>query len=87
MKTILITGAAGGIDSCLVEEYISRGYRVFGADLVNNEKMDALQRKAPDSFDFLKADDASHLISDHSNQTIWCRQNTSVFSRRKPCLP
>lgn len=56
MKTILITGAAGGIGSCLAEEYMARGYYVFGADLKPNEKTDALQRKAPESFDFLEMD-------------------------------
>ena len=34
MKTVLITGAAGGLGIGLVREYLSRNYRVFGADIV-----------------------------------------------------
>ena len=34
MKNILITGAAGGLGIALVNEYLSRGFRVFAADVV-----------------------------------------------------
>lgn len=34
MKTVLITGAAGGLGICLAREYLSRGYMVFGVDVV-----------------------------------------------------
>ncbi|MDO5435019.1 MAG: SDR family NAD(P)-dependent oxidoreductase [Clostridia bacterium] len=33
MKQMLITGAAGGVGSCLVREYIDRGYHVYAADI------------------------------------------------------
>lgn len=74
MKTILITGAAGGVGSCLVEEYIARGYHVFGADLRRNEKVDSLQRKTPDAFDFTEFDASS--TESAQELAIWISQKT-----------
>lgn len=36
MKQMLITGAAGGVGSCLVREYLARGYYVYAADIQND---------------------------------------------------
>lgn len=36
MKRILITGAAGGVGSCLVREYLDRHYYVYAADIAEN---------------------------------------------------
>ncbi|MBR2822293.1 MAG: SDR family NAD(P)-dependent oxidoreductase [Clostridia bacterium] len=50
MKNILITGAAGGLGIALVNEYLSRGFRIFAADIVPEEE--ALSR-LPDEKDRL----------------------------------
>ncbi len=42
MKNIVITGAAGGLGAALAGEYLSRGFRVFAADVVPEEE--ALKR-------------------------------------------
>lgn len=54
MKHILITGAAGGIGSCLVDEYLKRGYCVFGADRV--ARSDAEQARAGQPYEFFLLD-------------------------------
>ena len=56
MKNILITGAAGGLGLCMVREYLSRGYRVFGADLAVNPESEKLQAEADGRYSFYAAD-------------------------------
>ena len=46
MKTVLITGAAGGLGVSLVKEYLSRGYKVFGADIGKRPETDKLLAEA-----------------------------------------
>lgn len=56
MKTVLITGAAGGLGTCMVREYLSRGYRVYGADIVRHPDTDELLEQAGGSYLFLQTD-------------------------------
>ena len=56
MKTVLITGAAGGLDIGLVREYLSRNYRVFGADIVRRPETDQLVEESGGNYMFLEAD-------------------------------
>jgi NAD(P)-dependent dehydrogenase (short-subunit alcohol dehydrogenase family) len=56
MKTILITGAAGGLGICLVREYLSRGYRVFGADIRKRPDTDKLLAEADGNYLFFETD-------------------------------
>lgn len=56
MKTVLVTGAAGGLGICLVREYLLRGYRVFGADIVRRPETDQLEEELGGSFRFFETD-------------------------------
>ncbi len=56
MKTVLITGAAGGLGICLVREYLSRGYRVFGADCARRPATDELLAEAGENYVFIETD-------------------------------
>lgn len=56
MKTVLLTGAAGGLGICLVREYLSRGYKVFGADLGHRADTDELLAEAGGNYLFFEAD-------------------------------
>ncbi|MBP5329988.1 MAG: SDR family NAD(P)-dependent oxidoreductase [Spirochaetaceae bacterium] len=62
MKTVLITGAAGGLGICLVREYLSRGYRVFGADIGKRPDTDKLLAEAGGNYRFFETD-----VSDSSS--------------------
>lgn len=42
MKNILITGATGGMGSAITKTLIDKGYRVFGLDYIEAEKIDGL---------------------------------------------
>ena len=37
MKNVLITGAASGLGTALVREYLKRGFRVFATDILPEE--------------------------------------------------
>ena len=56
MKTVLITGAAGGLGICMVREYLSRGYAVFGADVALRPETEALLAEAGGKYRFTLAD-------------------------------
>ena len=56
MKTVLITGAAGGLGICLVKEYLSRGYRVFGADIGKHPDTDKLLVETGSNYSFFETD-------------------------------
>lgn len=56
MKTILITGAAGGLGICLVREYRSRGYKVFGTDIGRRADTEKLLAEAGGNYQFLETD-------------------------------
>ena len=56
MKTVLITGAAGGLGIGLVREYLSRNYRVFGADIVRHPETDQLAEESGGNYMFFEAD-------------------------------
>ncbi len=56
MKTVLITGAAGGLGICLVREYLSRGYRVFGADIGKRTDTDKRLAEANGNYLFFETD-------------------------------
>ena len=56
MKTVLITRAAGGLGIGLVREYLSRNYRVFGADIVRHPETDQLAEESGGNCMFFEAD-------------------------------
>ena len=56
MKTVLITGAAGGLGVSLVREYLSRGYRVFGTDKESRPETEKLLAGAAGDYLFTEAD-------------------------------
>ena len=56
METVLITGAAGGLGIGLVREYLSRNYRVFGADIVRHPETDQLAEESGGNCMFFEAD-------------------------------
>ena len=56
MKKVLVTGAAGGLGACLVREYLSRNYRVFGADIVRHEEIGKMMDEAGGNYLFFETD-------------------------------
>ena len=56
MKTILISGASGGLGLQLCKVYLALGYRVFGTDLRENESTTALRETSGGNFGFFAAD-------------------------------
>ncbi len=56
MKTVLITGAAGGLGVSLVKEYLSRGYKVFGADIGKRPETEKLLAEAGGNYSFFETD-------------------------------
>ena len=56
MKTVLITGAAGGLGVCLVQEYLSRGFRVFGTDVACRPETEKQLAEAKGNYVFTEAD-------------------------------
>ena len=62
MKTVLITGAAGGLGISLVKEYLSRGYKVFGADIGKRPETETVLAEAGGNYRFFETD-----VSDSSS--------------------
>lgn len=80
MKTVLITGAAGGLGICLAREYLSRSYMVFGVDVVQqHSETDRLFEEANGQFVFFST--RMYLI--HLRFSTWL--STSV-QKRKPWI-
>ena len=56
MNTVLVTGASGGLGISLVREYLSRGFKVFGADVVRRPETDSQLGKAGGRYVFFETD-------------------------------
>jgi len=56
MKRVLITGVAGGLGSCLAEEFIRKAYFVFGFDKEHNDKSGLLETEYAGRFEFFQVD-------------------------------
>ncbi len=56
MKTILISGAAGGLGTCLTREYLRRGWFVLGTDLARSLETEEQLDRHPGTYRFLAAD-------------------------------
>lgn len=69
MKTIVITGACGGIGAELVHLYITEGYKIIGVDLDNSQLKD-FEQKYPSQFFGIKADLTIKKDIKHLNETI-----------------
>ena len=56
MKNVLITGAAGGLGTALVREYLTRGCRVFATDILPEETALARLPSCPERLSYFAAD-------------------------------
>ena len=54
MKNVLITGVSGGLGFALAQEYIERGYFVFGCDLFKSDKSSDLSSGDKVQFQFVE---------------------------------
>ena len=45
MKTVLITGANGGLGTCLIKKYCSEGYQVFAFDYKLDENSVKMEKE------------------------------------------
>lgn len=70
MKTVLITGAAGGLGICLAREYLSMGCMVFGVDVVQHPETDSLLEEANGQFDFFRADVSDSASVQHMAEYV-----------------
>ena len=70
MKTVLITGAAGGLGICLVREYLSRNCRVFGVDVARHTDTDSLLAEDGGQYRFLQADVSDSASVQHMADCI-----------------
>ncbi len=66
-KTVLITGASGGIGSALAKKYIENGYFVVGTYYSNEQKIRKMQKEFQESFlgfpcDLSKFENAAQLM-------------------------
>lgn len=74
MKTILLTGVAGGVASCLVREYLHRGYHVYGADIHESDAVRETLAEAGGNYEFRITD-----VSDTASVrglADWLRERT-----------
>lgn len=56
MKSVLITGAGGGLGQNLCREYLARGFRVFGWNVVRDNAVEELISEYPGQFVFSLVD-------------------------------
>ena len=70
MKTVLVTGAAGGLGTCLVREYLSRGFRVFGTDNACRPETDSLLAEEGGRYMFFIADVADSSSVQHLADSV-----------------
>lgn len=70
MKNALITGASGGLGNYICEEYMKRGYRVFGWSNEKNAIIDKLEAKYSDLFVFSIVDLGSYPAVEQAAKEI-----------------
>lgn len=76
MKTVLITGANGGLGSCLIKKYCSEGYQVFAFDYRLDENSARMKKELDnlvlfsfiDVRDSISIENALYLVSSKTNK-------------------
>lgn len=74
MKTVCLTGAAGGLGSCFAQVCLEQGWQVLAGDLAANERTEALAQRFGEAFAFhpLNVADAASV----ETFTTWVKKRT-----------